>query len=120
MSKKNIVEITNEGQTAVVAFKETSITDTETIAAVQKQIVDFIDANQPQSIVVDFENVKFFASQLLGMLLGVRAKLQQYDGRVVISAIDPRLHKIFNITNLDKIFDFFPDKDSAVSAAGRA
>jgi hypothetical protein len=26
------------------------------------------------------------------------------------------LHKVFKITNLDKIFTFFPDKEAAVSA----
>ena len=108
------VEITIEGRVAVAAFKATSISDVEGIAAAAKQIKEFIEENRPSGIVFDFERVKFFSSQVLGLLLDIRAKLEKYNGEVVISAIEPQLHRVFKITNLDKIFRFFPDKESAV------
>jgi len=110
------VEITVEGPVAVVAFKATSISDVEGIAAAAKQITEFIDENHPNGIVFDFEQVKFFSSRVLGVLLNVRAELETYNGEVVISAINPQLHRIFKITNLDNVFRFFPDKESAVRA----
>ena len=110
------VEITSEGPVAVVAFKATSISDVEGIAAAAKQIKEFIDENHPNRIVFDFEQVKFFSSLVLGVLLNIRAKLETYNGEVVISAINPQLHRVFKITNLDSVFRFFPDKESAVRA----
>lgn len=110
------VEITVEGPVAVVAFKATSISDVEGIAAASKQITEFIDENHPNGIVFDFEQVKFFSSRVLGVLLNIRAKLETYNGEVVISAINPQLHRVFKITNLDSVFRFFPDKESAVRA----
>jgi anti-sigma B factor antagonist len=65
-------------------------------------------------MVFDFGNVKFFSSQVLGMLLDIRSKLEEYDGNIVISSIDPQLHRVFKITNLDSVFSFYPDKESAV------
>jgi anti-anti-sigma factor len=53
---------------------------------------------------------------VLGLLLDIRAKLQSHNGKVVISAINPQLHRVFKITNLDKIFAFFPNRESAVKA----
>jgi anti-anti-sigma factor len=108
------VEITSEGNIAAVAFKATSISDVEGISSASKQIKDFIEKNRPNRIVFDFERVKFFSSQVLGLLLDIRAKLETYNGEVVISAINPQLHRVFKITNLDKIFRFFPDKESAL------
>ena len=32
----------------------------------------------------------------------------------VLDEIFPQLHRVFKITNLDKVFRFFPDKESAV------
>jgi len=110
------VEITSERSVAVVAFKGTSLSDVKGIAGAARQIQDFIEVNHPKKIVFDFEHVKFFSSQVLGLLAKVRAKLQTYNGVVVISAINPQLHRVFRITNLDKIFRFFPDKESAVKA----
>jgi len=114
MDEKVKVEITGEGNVGVVAFKATSISNVEAIAAAAKQTKKFIEENHPGRIVFDFEQVKFFSSQVLGLLLEIRAELQTYNGEVVISGINPQLHRIFKITNLDKIFRFFPDKESAI------
>ena len=90
--------------------------DVERIATASKHIKDFVDENQPIRLIFDFSRVKFFSSLVLGVLLEIRSKLASYNGEVVISAISPQLHKVFKITNLDKIFTFFPDKEAAVSA----
>ena len=114
MDEKVDTEITNENGVAVVAFTAASISSVEGITAISDSIKEFIDKNHPNSLVFDFEGVKFFSSQVLGMLLDIRAKLKAYDGKVVISAINPRLHRVFKITNLDKVFTFFPNKENAV------
>jgi anti-sigma B factor antagonist len=110
------VEITSDGNAAVVAFKTASISNVGEIAAVSEQIKEFIEEKHPKEVVVDFEGVKFFSSAVLGLLLDIRAKLKTYDGEVVISAINPQLYRVFKITHLDRIFKFFPDKENAVRA----
>ncbi len=112
------IGITSEGSTVVVAFKSASVSDVDAITAAAKQIKEFIDGNQPNKLIFDFGSVKFFSSQVLGLLLDIRAKLETHNGEVVISAINPQLHRVFKITNLDKIFRFFPDKESALQALG--
>jgi len=114
MDKKVSVEITGEGSIATVAFKAASITDVEGISIASVQIKGFIEKNHPNRLIFDFEQVKFFSSQLLGLLLDIRTKLQTYNGEVVVSAINPQLHRIFKITGLDRVFSFFPDKESAI------
>ena len=112
------VDITSEGTVAVVGFRAGSIVNPEEIAAVGEQIKEFVSQNHPQRMVFDFEQVRFFSSQVLGVLLDVRAGVESYDGEVVISGIEPQLYRVFKITNLDKVFRFFPDRESAVSAPG--
>ena len=114
MDEKVGVEITNEEGVVVIAFKATSISYAEKIAGVAKEIEEFIEQNRPKRVIFDFVGVKFFSSQVLGLLLNIRDKVQKYDGEVVISAINPQLHKVFKITSLEKVFRFFPDKESAI------
>ena len=116
MDKKCAVEITSKENVVIVTFKAASITNTTEIETISKQMSKFIEENHPDKIVVDFEGVKFFSSQVLGMLLNIRAKLKSNEGEIVVSAINPQLYRVFKITNLDKIFRFFPDKKSAVKA----
>jgi anti-sigma B factor antagonist len=110
------IEITMKDKTGIVAFKSPSISDVDGIAAVSEQIKKFINDNRPKRLIFDFERVKFFSSQVLGLLLDIRARLADYNGEVVISAINPQLHRVFRITNLDKIFSFFQDRESAIKA----
>lgn len=112
------LEIISRNNTAVVSFKATSISNYEGINSAAEQIRKYVDKNRPMRMIFDFAQVKFFSSQVLGLLLEIRAKLNEFGGQVVISAIDPRLHRVFTITNLDRIFKFFPDKQSALKEVG--
>jgi anti-sigma B factor antagonist len=107
-------EITEEANTAVVAFQSASMSDVDGIAHASDKIKEFIDKNQPQRLLFDFEGVKFFSSQVLGLLLDIRARLLEHNGKVIISGINPQLYRVFRITNLDKVFEFFPNRESAV------
>ena len=100
----------------MIAFKGASLSEPEVIAAVSRQINEFASENQPSCIIFDFGMVKFFSSQVLGLLLDVRAKLKESDGEVLVSGINPQLYRVFKITNLDKLFRFFPDSESAVKS----
>ena len=106
-----------EANVAVVAFRSASITDVEAIGTATDRIRSFVDEHRPGRLVFDFEQVRFFSSLVLGLLLDIRARIEPYQGKVVISAINPQLHRVFKITNLDRVFGFFPDKESAVKAA---
>jgi anti-sigma B factor antagonist len=108
------IEIKMEGTAAIAVFKASSISDVDRIAIASAEIRKFIKENQPKRLIFDFSTVKFFSSQVLGLLLDARAKLQVYNGEVAISAINPQLHRVFKITNLDKVFRFFPDRESAI------
>ena len=113
------IEISRRQDDAIVRFKSAQICSAEGIAAAAKQIYDYIEKNNPKIMVVDFAQVRFFSSQVLGLLLNIRNRLKLYGGELFISAINPQLYRVFRITNLDKIFKFFPDRESAVkSAAG--
>jgi len=114
MEETNIVDIAEQQGTTVVSFKVASISNAEQIEAVGKSVKAYIGKNKPKRMVVDFEGVKFFSSQLLGLLLDIRVRMETGNGELVISAINPQLYRVFKITNLKKVFEFFPDRRSAI------
>jgi len=63
--------------------------------------------------------VKFFTSQVLGVLLDVRGKVGGYGGEVKVSGINPQLYRVFRITNLNALFEFYPDVEAALEAGGQ-
>jgi anti-sigma B factor antagonist len=118
MVEEVIGQISQQGSTAIVTFGKSSISDVQDISLAAENIARFVESNRPKNVIFDFKNVKFFSSQVFGLLLETRAALAPFDGKVYISAINPQLHRVFKITNLDQVFTFFPDVDSALNAAG--
>ena len=116
MPEEIIGQITKQGDTAIVTFKHSSISNVEDISITAEYIAKFIEANRPNRVIFDFNGVKFFSSRVLGMLLETRAALIGWNGQVLVSSINPQLHRVFKITNLDTVFEFFPDSESAVKS----
>jgi anti-sigma B factor antagonist len=116
MVEETLGRITTEGDSAIVTFQKSSISNVEDISVTAGHIAGFIESNRPRRVIFDFNGVKFFSSRVLGLLLETRASLSSYSGEVFISGINPQLHRVFKITNLDQVFDFFPDTESALKA----
>jgi len=115
MTDYNITTITTEAAVTTVSFNVTSLTTDQGLDAVSRQISDLIKNQKPKNLIIDFTGVKFFSSQALGILLDAKKKISAQKGNVIISGINPQLYRVFKITNLDKIFKFYPDAQAAIA-----
>jgi len=115
METKAGLEIAREGNVAIASFTGSCVCDVEEIANASTRLRQCIETDPPSRIVFDFSGVKFFSSQVLGLLLEARALLEPHNGEVVIASLSPQLQRVFRITNLDKIFRFYPDRAAAIS-----
>jgi len=115
MAEEVNIEITKtQAEAVIVAFTSPSMSDVDAITAASTKIKEYVKENRPQTLIFDFEAVKFFSSLVLGLLLDIRGKMSAYNGEVLISGINPQLHRVFKITNLDKVFRFFPNCQVAI------
>lgn len=114
MDTKSSLDIATEGNAAVASFKGPCLSDVAEITNASAQVKQYIETNQPRKMVFDFDGVKFFSSQVLGLLLEARARLESHRGRMAIVALSPQLERVFKITNLDKLFCFYPDRAAAL------
>ncbi len=114
LTQKESLEIAGDDEVAVVSFLVPSLTNEDEIEACFNKLIVFIGRKKPSKLLIDFGQVKFFSSRVLGELLKVKSKLESFGARVVISAINPQLYRVFKVTSLDKIFSFYPDKESAL------
>jgi anti-anti-sigma factor len=89
------------------------MSDIEQIAQLFRQSVQ---DHQPRHLVVDFSSVRFFSSQMLGLLVDVWRKLHDCGGAVAVCGINPQLTRVFRITNLDKLFSFYETVEQAINA----
>jgi anti-anti-sigma factor len=98
----------------VASFRTPCVSDVEEITNASAKLKQYIEINQPRRMVFDFQGVKFFSSQVLGLLLEARAHLRPHHGEVAVVSLSPQLQRVFRITNLDSLFRFYPDRTAAV------
>jgi len=89
----------------IVTFTEERIVDEEQIRELRESFEPVIEKNQDKELILNFVNVKFMTSALLGLLVRIHKKVCELDGQLRLSNLDPSLRKIFEITQLTKIFE---------------
>jgi anti-sigma B factor antagonist len=70
----------------------------------------------PKHLVVDLGGVEYMDSTGLGMLVGLRKRLNEQGGDVVIAAAQPRVAKLFVMTGLAQVFQIYEDVPAALKA----
>ena len=66
-------------------------------------------------IVLDMTGVEFIDSTGLSVLLNGLRLVTQLHGRLALVSANPTVLRLFHITNLDKTFDIFDDRDKAIA-----
>lgn len=78
--------------------------------------IRLVDEENKQKIIIDFSNVKFLSSHALGIILTLHKKAKGVNGSLCLCGVRKELMKVFTLTDLDKIFRFYPDDKAALAA----
>jgi anti-sigma B factor antagonist len=89
--------------------------DLSTAPRLKWMLVDSLAAGQSQ-LVLDLSLTRFMDSTALGVLVGVRRKLDSGD-RLAIVCAEPDVLKIFEYAGMDGAFAIFPTLDEALAYA---
>ena len=98
---------------AVVTFVDDKILEEPDIQALQESIMSVIEQAERINLILDFCKVRFLSSAVLGLLIRISKKVYERDGQLKLCNINSKIHEIFKITKLTKIFDIYPDLKSA-------
>ena len=111
-----ILDVRDENGIFIVSFKQASIAGIGEVEKISQALRDLIQDQGICNMVVDFSDVSFFSSQMLGLLVDIWRRIKDKGGALSISGINPQLTRVFRITHLDKLFDFHENAEAAVSA----
>ena len=88
-----------------VTFADERIVDEEQIRELKESLEPVIEKNEDGKLILNFSNVRFMTSALLGLLVRIHKKVCEFGGRLQLSNLDSNLYRIFEITQLTKVFD---------------
>ncbi|HIJ54324.1 MAG TPA: STAS domain-containing protein [Planctomycetes bacterium] len=100
----------------IVTFVDEKILEEMDVQALQGSIMPVVEEAKRIKLILDFCNVRFLSSTVLGLLLRISKKVYEQDGQLRLCNISPRIYEIFKITRLNKIFDIYEDVKSATDS----
>lgn len=73
-----------------------------------------LDLGKPAGVVLDFTAVRHINSSNLSRLLRLRKRLIQADGKLVLCNLPAQVASVFQVTGLDRVFNFAADVEEAL------
>jgi len=103
-----------DGDILVVYFQDVSIIDEARITGLGEELLDLVK-NENAKIVVNFENVSFMSSAMIGKLIHFSTKCKEEGLKLRLCNINENVMKVFTLMNLQKVFDIDSDESDAIS-----
>ena len=104
------------GATTVVRLTGPRITDQVYINELGDELVALLEKSDPPDLLIDLEDVEFLSSSMLGKLIRLLKRTRQRKGRLRLCSIRPSIREVFEITQLHKVFEIYPDAQEALGA----
>ncbi len=100
----------------IVTFVDEKILEEMDIQSLQASVMSVIEEAERVNLILDFCNVRFLSSAVLGLLMRISKKVYEREGQLRLCNISPRIYEIFKITRLNKIFDIYENVKSATES----
>jgi anti-sigma B factor antagonist len=89
------------------------LVDPEQLKRLFDDLYALLGKSEQQQVVVDFGSVKFMASAMLGKLVAMKKKCDEYRAKLKLCSVAPEILEVFKITKLNKVFDIQSDDATA-------
>jgi anti-anti-sigma factor len=99
----------------MVLFKDTKILDDTVVDGIKTELNNLIGKVSGPDVLLDFGNVQFMSSAMLGLLGQLHRKISGGKGRLKMYNIRPEIFQVFKLTSLDMLFSIHKDAPTALA-----
>jgi anti-sigma B factor antagonist len=114
------ITVNYAGNATIIGFTDQKILEEKDIKALQESIMSVIEQAEQINLILDFGNVRFLSSAVLGLLIRVSKRIYDRDGQLGLCNINPKIYEIFKITRLTKTFDIYNSVESAMEGLSQS
>lgn len=104
-SKEPTLKVEYGTEVSIVTFDDQHILEDQQIKKLDQALKPVIERNLNKQLVLNFEHVRFMSSAFLGLLVKAHKRVIDNGGRLQLMNLDPKIRKVFEITQLVKVFD---------------
>ena len=103
-----------EGDVLVAYFQDVRIIEESRIESLGQELLDLVRDKSKVRIVLNFQNVSFMSSAMIGKLISFGKKCKENGVALRISNITENVAEVFKLMRLEKVFVIDPDEETAI------
>lgn len=108
--------VSQEGAVHVLALAVPFQVDSADFDRLHDAVLSIVSLKANAPWVVDMTGLHYLGSSVLGLMVNIRQRVRQGGGRLVLCGMDPKLHSVFRMCSLEKLFVIRPGRDDALLA----
>jgi len=105
-----------QGNVMVIRFGEHSILDEPCVKKLADELFQVAERPDCQNLLLNFTGVVGLSSAMLGVMLLLRKKVSQKEGRLKICFVGPDIMDIFHATKLGQVFQILGNEQQGLKA----
>jgi len=109
-----LLMIRKQDSVGVVQFTTSRILDQSNVQQLGEEFDELLDKHQLKNIVVNFQNINYMSSAVMGKLVQLYKKLKKSGGELRLTNINANIYEIFEIMRFDQLFEIRETEDEAV------
>jgi anti-sigma B factor antagonist len=109
------IQTAKKGDVHMVLFKDKKILDDTVLDEIRSELNQVIGKQSGPDLLLDFANVEFMSSAMLGLLGQFHKKITAGHGRLKMCGIRKEIMQVFKLTSLDRLFSIHADAPAALA-----
>jgi len=120
MSEASLISFEKHGPLVLGRIEAASVLDAMNVSHFGAELTAYVEANAGVRLLLDFENVDYLSSAVLTELLRINKKIAETHGSFRLCSLNRDIRKVFEITNLDKMFVIYDSAGEGLKKFARA
>lgn len=115
----DVYKVREYGKQTAVVFQTPSLMNQNDVERLRGDLLRMVDDQKRTRMILDFEQVQFLSSQVIGMLLSLHkriaaAKSADPGAQLVLCGLRPELLELLKITRLDRLLTIKPTRKDTI------
>src|SRR5258708_6808829 len=103
-SSHPFLDVTETNDAVVVRFLSRKVLNDDRLEGMAQELFNLADKLGARALRLDFTNVEYLQSSVLGKLISLNKKAASSGGRLILANVRDDVYKAFTVASLDKMF----------------
>lgn len=115
MSAETLIQFERSPDCTIARFAADEISSLREIDQPLDEFEKEIEEHRPKVLIIDFSGIQFVATTAINMLLIIVKRIRTYGGEVYLCNLSPPVQRVFDVMQLNILFEIFPDRQAALA-----